>query len=132
LIGFALLQVNRFSHRFIPDLWPFKNVRQISERAGINLEDRMSTKLVREGLCIGAALALISCATQNPYPYGGVTDDEIYAVTPLVRERSKKRIVSYKREPDGTIRVQTESQELFRIRKMDKQWKVIESVLITY
>src|SRR5438270_438668 len=84
------------------------------------------------GSCILCALALSSCAAHASYRYGDITDDEIRAVTPLVRQDSRARIVSYKRRPDGTIEVQTERQELYRIRKIKEQWKVFESILVTY
>jgi hypothetical protein len=83
------------------------------------------------GLRILYALALSSCV-HAPYRYGDITDEEIRAVTPLVRQDSRARIVSYKRRPDGTIEVQTKRQELYRIRKIKEQWKVFESLLITY
>src|SRR5260370_37230745 len=87
---------------------------------------------VPRGLCLLYALALSSCAVHPPYRYGDITDDEIRAVTPLVRQHSRARIGSYKRKPDGTIEVQTERQELYRIRKIKKKWKIVERLLIAY
>jgi hypothetical protein len=81
-------------------------------------------------LVITAAL-LASCASA-PYRIGGVTEEQVRAITPIIRAQTSERIISFQLSSDGIVSAHTlypgrdDSGSVFQLRRIRGKWKIVQ------
>lgn len=83
-------------------------------------------------LVLVAILSSCSAVPSSQFRLGGITDEQIKEITPVIRAQTSERILGFKRLPNGTVQVKTGNRGqqgiggFYYVRKVGGKWKIVE------